>query len=199
MSINFREIQFPSDIAYGATGGPEFFTDIVTSSSGFEQRNMNWLQARCCYNLAPAIKNKEQLEAILIFFRLCQGKAIGFRFKDWSDYQIEHQQIATADGNQINFQLIKKYHYLNYQTVRKILKPTKDTVKIYCNEKLVFPEIDFSNGQIKFKEPPSEGVDISVEAEFDVPVRFDIDRLITSVESYAVYSHHEIPLVEIKL
>ncbi len=196
---NFCEIQFPPDIAYGATGGPEFFTDVVTSSSGFEQRNLNWLQARCRYNLAQAIKNKEQLDAIVAFFRICQGRAIGFRFKDWSDYKIERQVIAIADGMQTNFQLIKTYNYLNNQVQRKIVKPVEGTIKIYCNDKLVEPEVDITSGQIKFAIAPKNGAQIFAEAEFDVPVRFDIDRLVTSIESYDVYSLHEIPLVEVKL
>lgn len=64
---SFYEINFPADIAYGATGGPEFFTDIVTSSSGFEERNINWLNSRCRYNLAPSIKTQKQLDDLIAF------------------------------------------------------------------------------------------------------------------------------------
>ena len=199
LKTSFYEIQFPPDIAYGVAGGPEFFTDILTSNSGFEQRNINWLQARGRYNLAPAIKNKEQMEYLLGFFRLCQGRATGFRFKDWTDYQIKKQTIAIADGKKDLFQLTKKYNYAGYHVTRKIIKPIATTVKIYCNEQLVAPLIDAKSGQIKFLETPNRGTIISVEAEFDVPVRFDIDHLLTSIENYGVYSHHEIPLVEIKL
>ncbi len=195
----FHEMQFPNDIAYGATGGPEFFTDIITSSSGFEQRNVNWLKPRNRYNLAPAIKTKDQLEHLLKFFYLSMGKAIGFRFKDWSDYQIAKQQIAIGDGKIKEFQLIKSYTYLDYQITRKIFKPVLNTVKIYCNEKLVNPKIDYQTGLIVFLEAPIKGSIINVEAEFDVPVRFDIDYLATSIENYGVYSHHDIALIEIKL
>jgi uncharacterized protein (TIGR02217 family) len=199
LKIAFNEMQFPSDIAYGATGGPEFFTDIVTSSSGFEQRNINWVQARSRYNLAPAIKNKEQLDIIISFFRLCQGKAIGFRFKDWNDYKIEYQEIAKADGIQTSFQLIKKYQYAGYEESRRILKPVENTVKIYCDGKLTNSEVNLTLGKVIFTHPPKKGIIISVEAEFDVPVRFDTDHLLTSIENYGVYSHHEIALVEIKI
>ena len=200
MSINsFREIQFPTDIAYGATGGPEFFTDIVVSSSGFEQRNMNWMQARCRYNLAPAINTKEQLDQLLAFFRLSQGRAMGFRFKDWIDYQLKRQQIAVADGKTSHFQLLRTYSYAGYQVVRKITKPVKNTVQVYCDNKIIAIDVDYTNGQIKFKQPPTKDMRILVDAEFDVPVRFDIDRLVTSIESYGVYSHQEIPLIELKI
>lgn len=198
-SILFHEIQFPVDIAYGATGGPEFFTDVVTSSSGFEQRNINWYCARNRYNLAPAIKNKEQLDYLLGFFRLCQGRAIGFRFKDWLDYKIENQEIAIADGKKQEFQLVKDYSYGSYKASRKIVKPIIDTIKVYANDKLVNPHINASNGVISFLEPPEENVMIRAEGEFDVAVRFDTDHLAASIENYGVYSHQDIPLIEVKL
>ena len=47
----FVEVQFPTDISYGSSGGPEYATDIVATNSGYEQRNINWAQARalqCC-------------------------------------------------------------------------------------------------------------------------------------------------------
>ena len=195
----FNEIQFPVDIAYGAIGGPEFFTDVITSSSGFEGRNVNWSTARNRYNLAPAIKTKEQLDYLIKFFRVCQGKAIGFRFKDWLDYKIERQNIAIADGKMDNFQLTKTYAIGNCQVIRKIFKPVVDNIKIYCDQKLIRAEVNPANGQIKFATPPKEGLLIEAEGEFDVPVRFDIDYLATSIENYGVYSHHDIPLIELKL
>ena len=193
--VIFYEIQLPPEIAYGSSGGPEFFTDIVTSGSGLEQRSINWLQARARYNLAPAIKTKAQLEYLIKFFRLCHGKAIGFRFKDWTDYKIEKQLIAIGDGKNCEFQLIKNYSIAEFKFIRKITKPVK--VKIYCEGLLVETEIDYATGIIKFTKPPKGK--IYAEAEFDVPVRFDIDHLNFSIETANSFAHHEIPLVEIKL
>lgn len=34
--MSFEEIQFPTDISYGATGGPMFLTDVVATVSGHE-------------------------------------------------------------------------------------------------------------------------------------------------------------------
>ena len=199
INLPFYEINFPSDIAYGASGGAEFFTDITTSSSGFEQRNINWSSSRCYYNLAQSIKTKDQLDILISFFRLVKGKAIGFRFKDWSDYQIVQQKVANSDGNTTNFQIIKEYEFYDSKVIRKITKPVKDKVKIFCNQTLVFPNIDYTTGEIIFDKPPNTGDEIIVDAEFDVPVRFDIDKLTTSIENYGVYTHYEIPLVEIKI
>ncbi len=197
--ITFYEIQLPTDIAYGASGGPEFSTDIVTSSSGYEQRNINWNIDRNRYNLAPSIKTYQQLQELLSFFRLCRGKAIGFRFKDWADYQLVKQKIAIADGVLCKFQLIKTYSYGVHEAIRKISKPVLDSIKVYVDEVEMFPICDCTSGSLIFLKPPKEGSIITVDGEFDVPVRFDIDCLSTAIENYGVYTHHEIPLIEIKI
>jgi uncharacterized protein (TIGR02217 family) len=36
---SFHEVRFPDNIAYGATGGPEFATTVVATGSGHEKRN----------------------------------------------------------------------------------------------------------------------------------------------------------------
>jgi uncharacterized protein (TIGR02217 family) len=38
----FHEVRFPDNIAYGATGGPEFATTVVVTGAGHEQRNADW-------------------------------------------------------------------------------------------------------------------------------------------------------------
>lgn len=196
---SFYEIQFPSDISFGATSGSEFNTEITTSSSGYEQRNVNWSKARNKYNLASAIKNQEELNKLICFFRICKGKAIGFRFKDWLDYKLTNQIIAIADGFLSEFQLIKTYEYASYQDVRVISKPIAKTINVYCNNNKVIPQIEESTGIIKFAEAPAKGTIIKVNGEFDVPVRFDLDYLALSYENYNVFSHYEIPLLEIKI
>jgi uncharacterized protein (TIGR02217 family) len=37
----FHEVRFPDNIAFGATGGPEFATTVVATSAGHEKRNVN--------------------------------------------------------------------------------------------------------------------------------------------------------------
>ncbi len=42
----FHETSFPLSVALGASGGPERRTDIVTLTSGREQRNSRWADSR---------------------------------------------------------------------------------------------------------------------------------------------------------
>lgn len=46
----FHEIRFPADLSFGSLGGPERRTDIVTLSSGFEERNTPWSHSRRRYD-----------------------------------------------------------------------------------------------------------------------------------------------------
>jgi uncharacterized protein (TIGR02217 family) len=39
---SFHEVKFPDNIAYGATGGPEFATTVVATGAGHEKRNVHW-------------------------------------------------------------------------------------------------------------------------------------------------------------
>jgi uncharacterized protein (TIGR02217 family) len=198
---SFVEIRFPSDISYGSSGGPEYYTDVISSFNGYEQRNVNWSVSRSRYNVASGVKTKVQLEQLIAFFRARKGKAIGFRFKDWTDFRAHNEKIAIADGIETSFQLCKNYFSGEGEEKRIITKPVADTVKIYLNEKasdLKF-EVNYSKGIVNFFEPPRFGLVISASFEFDVPVRFDTDYLPAHLNNYGSYSLHNIPLIEVKI
>jgi uncharacterized protein (TIGR02217 family) len=80
----FHEVRFPDNIAYGATGGPEFATTLVVTGAGHEQRNVNWAEARGRWDVRSGLKKQAQIDELIAFFRARRGKAYGFRFKDWT-------------------------------------------------------------------------------------------------------------------
>jgi uncharacterized protein (TIGR02217 family) len=200
--MNFIEIQFPSDISYGATGGPVYSTDVVTLFSGHEQRNSNWMNARGKYNVASGVKTEKQWQALIAFFRARKGKAIGFRFKDWSDYSAVGQQIGIGDGIRTDFQLVKSYTSGSTTVSREIKKPAAETVKIHKNNNLrgnIDYLVDYTTGIVSFIEAPKSAVIITADFEFDVPVRFDTDELTISLDSFNSGSWSSIPLIEIRI
>ena len=75
----FHEVRFPDNIAYGATGGPEFATTVVVTGAGHEQRNVDWAEARGRWDVASGLKNQQPLDELIAFFRARKGKAYGFR------------------------------------------------------------------------------------------------------------------------
>jgi len=199
--MGFVEAQFPADISYGSSGGPEYTTDIVTSQSGYEQRNVNWQQARATFNVAHGVKTKAQLDTLIAFFRARKGRAYGFRFKDWTDYQAVNQLIGTGNGSATQFQLVKRYTSGAVTETRMITKPVAGTVQIYKNAVLQTSgvSIDTATGLVTFAVAPAAASAITANFEFDVPVRFDTDRLSARLESYGVHSWQDIPLVEVRV
>lgn len=197
----FAEVQFPADISYGSSGGPEYATDVVASASGYEQRNVNWVEARARYNVAHGVKTKAQLEALIAFFRARKGRAHGFRFKDWTDYQATTETLGTGNGSQTQFPLIRTYVSGGVTETRTIKKPVAGTVQVYKNGVLQTSgvRVDTTTGVVTFTTAPPAGQRITASFQFDVPVRFDTDRLSASLDAYGIHSWLDIPIVEVRV
>lgn len=196
----FHEVRFPEDIAYGSGGGPEYSTDIVITQGGHEQRNSNWSVARARYNVAHGVKTAAQLAELIAFFRARKGRAHGFRFKDWTDYQASGETIGTGTGAATQFQLVKRYTSSVTET-RTIAKPVAGTVSVYVNSVLQTSGVSVSTvtGLVTFSVAPANLAVIAADFEFDVPVRFDTDRLSASLDAYGSHSWQDIALVEIRV
>ena len=193
--MSFVEVQFPSDISYGATGGPMFLTDVVATVSGHEQRNSKWSQARARYNVASGVKTETQWQALIAFFRARRGKAVGFRFKDWGDFKAVNQPLLSLGGTQ--YQLVKQYVSGAVVSERIITKPVAGTVKLYRNSLLQASgwSIDATTGIITTSLTGT----LTVDFDFDVPVRFDTDELALSLDSFNAGSWNNIPLIEVRV
>ena len=199
--MSFVEERFPTDISYGSSGGPEYATDIVVSNGGQEQRNVNWSQARARYNVAHGVKTKTQLDALIAFFRARKGRAYGFRFKDWTDYQATNQLIGTGNGTITQFQLVKHYVSGGVTETRTITKPVTASVKLYKDTVLQTTgvSVNYSTGVVTFTTAPASGAAITADFDFDVPVRFDTDRLAATLDAYGVHSWQDIALIEVRV
>ena len=46
--------------------------------------------------------------------------------------------------------------------------------------------------------PPTLGVEVMADFEFDVPVRFDTDHLAVTIETYRLHNWQQIPIVELR-
>lgn len=206
--MSFDEVQFPPEISYGSKGGPNFKTTVTALESGFEKRNQNWQRPRWQFEAVHGVKTPEQAKAISDFFIGRRGKAYGFRFKDWADYQISGQQFAVADGVSRSFQLRKSYDSAR-PYVRDIVKPVPDSILalIVGSAPMVgipqFPgthfSTDWTTGIVTFAVAPAAGRVIScVYAEFDVPVRFDTDLAEFTHDTWNTSTWSSIPLVEIR-
>jgi len=113
------------------------------------------------------------------------------------------QVIGTGDGSTSTFQLAKAYGPAgatgdSLQT-RLITRPQTGTVLVAVNG---VPQttgwILQPGGVIAFATAPSVGATITAGFLFDVPVRFESDKLQTSGTTFAAGEAPSVPLVEIR-
>jgi uncharacterized protein (TIGR02217 family) len=202
----FHDIRFPEDISYGSSGGPEFSTSIITVSSGHEQRNSQWNQARARYNVAYGVRSEAQLAALIAFFRARAGRAYAFRFRDWADYQSapvmtpQDMELGTGNGSNRAFALVKRYVSGGHQYQRFITRPVANTVLVSLQGAEVTTgwTLSSSTGIITFDAAPASGVTVRAGFAFDVPARFDTDYLATSLDSYGIGSALDVPIIEVR-
>jgi uncharacterized protein (TIGR02217 family) len=203
----FHNVRFPEDISYGSRGGPKFKTTVLELASGYERRNQDWSVVKAEYDVTHGIKEPEQMVALRDFFYGRRGAAHSFRFKDWSDYQIQDQNIGQGDGTNRVFQIIKSYEDTGpNQYDRTITKPVQGTLSgllvggVAKVEGTDF-DIDYSTGVLTFKptKAPADGAMIIItDLEFDVHARFDTDHLDASHDYFNIQTWESIPVVEIK-
>ncbi|WP_226688319.1 DUF2460 domain-containing protein [Ruegeria arenilitoris] len=210
--MNFHEVRFPASLSFGSVGGPERRTDIVTLANGFEERNTPWAHSRRRYDAGLGMRSLDDIETLVSFFEARQGQMFGFRWKDWSDYKsgaatadvaMDDQVIARGDGTSTEFQLVKTYSSGGFSYVRPIVKPVLGTVRIgmeqdQMREGVDF-EVDLNSGLITFTAPPPEEVEVTAGFEFDVPVRFNTDKIQTSVASFQAGDVPNVPVVEVRV
>ena len=212
--MSFHEIRFPTDISRGAQGGPERRTDVVVLGSGFEERNARWADSRRAYNAGYGVKSLDDLHAVIAFFEERRGRLYGFRWRDHADDRScapggatspLDQVLGTGDGTQAAFQLAKTYGVAHAPWTRTIAKPVAGTVRVAVDGDELGEGDDFTlnaaTGIVQFLpgHVPADGAVVTGGFLFDVPVRFDSDRLEINVQGFRHGAIPHIPIVEVRL
>ena len=203
----FHEERFPTDISRGGAGGPERRTEIVVLGSGREERNARWADSRRRYDAGLGIRKLDEIHDVIRFFEERRGRLHGFRWKDHADFrscapgriQTATDQVqARGDGVTREFPLIKTYGTAN-AWVRRIAKPVAGSLMAAVNGVPTNTVLDAVAGIMLFAQAPANGAVITAGYEFDVPVRFDTDRLEISLAAFEAGQIPHVPLVEIRL
>ncbi|WP_174801728.1 DUF2460 domain-containing protein [Martelella limonii] len=208
MSASFHEVRFPLRLSLSVSGGPVRRTDIVNLSNGHEARNQRWRDSRRSYDAGSALRSVSDLYELMGFFEARGGQLYGFRFRDPVDFKscgplsqpdAGDQWIGTGDGAANQFQLIKTYGDSAASLARAITKPVAESVKVSVNGNEVSGfSVDRTTGLVTLASPPPSGASVFAGYEFDVPVRFDIDRIDINMKTFNAGSVPSIPLVEVK-
>ena len=207
----FHEVSFPKQIALGATVVSERRTEIVTLGSGFEERNTRWAHSRRQYDAGQGVRTLDDLHQIVDFFEERRGMLYGFRWHDRIDHKscaptktvsATDQKIGEGDDETNTFQLIKTYGSIHAPYSRDITKPVEASILIAVDGVVQSNgayAVDQTNGQVTFVEAPAAGTTISAGFEFDVAVRFGVDRLEFNLSTFNAGDIPSIPLLEVRL
>ena len=204
----FDNVRFPLSISRGLSGGPERRTDVVLTASGHEERNARWADSRRSYNVGYGVKSVDDLQSVISFFEERRGRLYAFLFKDYTDYKscapsqvvsATDQVIGTGDGVSAVFQLIKNYG-TQRPWARTITAPVTGKVVVAVNGVAsTFFTMDVNTGLVTFAAGhiPPVAATITAGFEFDVPVRFDTDKIKMNLAHFKAGDIPDIPLIEV--
>lgn len=193
--------RFPDRIAYGAVGGPMFRTDIAVTSSGRESRNGAWAYPRHAWDVSQGINNPTDFATLRAFFMIARGRQNGWRFKDWTDYSATHTDGKVTALTATTFQLIKRYTSGSSTQDRQIKKPIATGFGVKVSGVDTAHTLDTATGIVTIATAPS-AANVTWAGEFDVPMRFDTDKLDGRVvartpASGLLHAWDAIPIIEL--
>ena len=201
----FDEVRLPARLAFGSTGGVERRTEIATLASGFERRSTPWALGRRRYLIGANLRSLDDRAELTAFFEARRGRLYGFRFKDFADFKscapggtiaATDQALGMGDGARTAFDLTKTYG----DVVRPIAKPVTGSVRVALDgvETTAF-SLDATTGRVTLAVAPGPGVATTAGFAFDTPVRFDTDRIETTLESFDAGRMAAVPLIEVRI
>jgi len=208
--MGFHDVRFPTTLSFGSAGGPERRTEVVTLANGHEERNTPWAHSRRRYDAGLGVRSLDDVAVLIAFFEARRGRLNGFRWKDWTDFKSGlpsagitplDQVIGTGDGVARSFQLRKRYVSAAQSYDRPIAKPVVGTVAVAIDSLTQDPAgyaVDDATGMVSFDVAPGVGATVTAGFEFDVPVRFDTDRIMVSAASFEAGDVPDVPVVEVR-
>jgi uncharacterized protein (TIGR02217 family) len=157
------------------------------------------------------VRSLTDLHDVLAFFEARRGSLHAFRFRDPFDMKscrpdeaasATDQTLGTGDGERMRFALVKTYGEGEDAYRRLIARPVVETLRVAVDGLEKASEdwsFDFATGEIAF-EPgsvPGAGEAVTAGYEFDVPVRFDTERIAISLTAFKAGQIPSIPLIEV--
>jgi uncharacterized protein (TIGR02217 family) len=211
---SFHDVRFPLAVSFGATGGPERLNEIVSLTSGREKRNARFSQSRRHYDAGTGVRSLTDLHDVLAFFEARRGSLHAFRFRDPFEMKscrpegtvsAADQALGTGDGTRMRFALTKTYGEGEDAYQRLIARPVIETLRVAVDgvEKVTPDDwsFDFATGEVVFESEsiPGAGEEVTAGYEFDVPVRFDTERISVSLTAFKAGQIPSIPLIEVRM
>ena len=158
------------------------------------------------------MRSLDDLAELIAFFEARHGQLYGFRWKDWTDYKSclpsatpspLDQRLGDGDGSRTVFALAKTYASGTQAYVRPVAKPVAGTVQVAVGGVPLASgagfSVDHATGNVHLAAAPAAGAEVTAGYEFDVPVRFDSDRINASLAGFAAGEIPSVPVVEVRV
>jgi uncharacterized protein (TIGR02217 family) len=209
-NAGYLEILFPVGVAKGAKGGSVWKTNVLTFASGKEQRIAQISRPYKKWDVGQLVKTAEEMTDIDEFFDVAWGKLNAFRFKDWKDFIVYMEPIATGDGVTRVFQASKTYgrRWGVKSWTRGITKlDPQAPVMVFVNPTPATPTAivqlaptayasDPNTGLITLTTAPALGAIVYLTCQFHHIARFDTDQNLAALTEYSARDWDQIPIVE---
>jgi uncharacterized protein (TIGR02217 family) len=179
-------------VALGFKGGPTFSTGKLAMVNGQERRIQNRAIAQHVYSWNYSNSDLTVIAAVRAFWFDRRGDFKAWLLKDYADYQLVGEAIGVGAGIVTTFQIIKTYTAGSNPYTRTIRHIKSGTLAVYVGGVLQSatnspPDYTVSaTGLITFTSAPTGT--ITVDAEFYVPVRFDGDKLVATVDFNSTFN-----------
>jgi uncharacterized protein (TIGR02217 family) len=201
--MSFIDHRLPGSVERGATRLDEEEIEIVTTDGRWEVRNARHAQSLLEFTISftdGKLKTDPVIQAVRHLFKVARGSLHSFRFKDWTEYQLENELIGTGDGSTTTFQL-KRSWTLDGETAEKIItRPCLAPAPIITKNGVVQTSgysINYDTGVVTFSSAPANGHAILATLEYDVPVRFDV-ALASTMAQFTAERLDSVVLVEVR-
>lgn len=194
----FIEDRLLDCVSYGTVYGERFRTSVKTMRNKEESRLIEWSESQGTFSLVFAALTEPDRAEVMRVFRAVRGRGIGFRLKNWVDFKAVDQLIGIGTGADQVLQLKITSSAGAYSTVKTIKKPVTGTVTIYIDGVATAAIIDYTTGLVTITAPL--GAAIAWSGEYDIPVRFDTDDIMWSVDNKAngvFVMGSDVPVVEL--
>jgi uncharacterized protein (TIGR02217 family) len=161
----------------------EWVTQISENRSGKENRIPKITEPQYSIEGSDFVLKDEDFAVFVQAFINAEGKNNAFPFKCPLDYyctkdgefydSASFQRGILVPIDSLNYQIVKQYRVGAVNAYKTITLPVDGTIHVYAGNTEVFPTVNLSTGIVTFASSPTGA--LSVECEFRLPMRFDID------------------------
>ena len=191
---------FPDTLAYGGVGGPRWLTLVTSSPTGTERRQPRWTLSRGHWAVTVMHRTSaETLTLLAFFYAIAQGRAHGFRLRDFEGGEDTgtDEPLGTGTGSSATYQLVKRYT-LGAQTYsRPITKPISGSLVVKVNGTPTTSfTVNTATGIVTMTA--TNGATLTASFLFEVPVRFAQDACRIRFVAPNAYTWDAVEMVEIR-